>query len=523
MQQQPSEEVLFPPNSLSYHGGYAAEHSLSQQQQHQIVPIETWKLFVGQLPFSFDEEQVAQLFKPIGDVYEVVILRDRDNGLHKGCAFVTFLSREVAQRAIDVLHGKKTLPPSAKPLQIKFADVEQEKLKKQFIYGSATHHPENKIFVGMIPRDCTEDDLREVFCPFGNVVEVILLRKKGESKGCGFIRYEHLDDAIDAINNLNGKFYMKDSSTTLVVRFADSDREKTKREQFRTIRQVLYGPTSSAAEHSYKSSPSLYPQQPFSPPLNSFPSTTAMHPSPNRSSNLLHNTTTINSIPPLNIASDNPYATTSPPKQNPYVLSNASSTCLLNSTPLLPSLPTNSHPHYSTTGYILHPTHAPLPPSTNYLPPSSVAPLSTDTTPIYSSSFYASTTTTHSHPQQHTSLYYQPYTPISTTSTTTAATASSSGRSRSLSGVKGPEGANIFVYNLPNFWNDEDLFQVFQSFGTILSTKVFYDKQTNRSRCFGIISFQNPQHAKQAVDVMNGYNVQGRRLQVSIKKNDHHS
>lgn len=67
-------------------------------------------------------------------------------------------------------------------------------------------------------------------------------------------------------------------------------------------------------------------------------------------------------------------------------------------------------------------------------------------------------------------------------------------------------------------FGDIDLAQAFSQFGQILSAKVFIDKSTNLSKCFGFVSYDNQISAKNAIQAMNGYQIGIKRLKVQLKK-----
>lgn len=82
----------------------------------------------------------------------------------------------------------------------------------------------------------------------------------------------------------------------------------------------------------------------------------------------------------------------------------------------------------------------------------------------------------------------------------------------------GPTGANLFVFNFPRMFTDDDLARTFAPFGNVLSATVFIDKQTGRSKCFGFVSYDNVESAKYAINMLNGCQLGGKIIKVQLKR-----
>lgn len=68
-------------------------------------------------------------------------------------------------------------------------------------------HESMKVFVSSLPLSATEEQLAELFVPFGAVLAVKVVRDRftGRSRGYGFVEMAHADAARAAIDALRGR------------------------------------------------------------------------------------------------------------------------------------------------------------------------------------------------------------------------------------------------------------------------------------------------------------------------------
>ena len=123
-----------------------------------------------------------------------------------------------AQSAINALHNQRSLPPLRNPLQVRFADSGVNSSDR------GQTNAENKLFVGGVPPGCGDKELRALFNTYGEVLDVYILASKASQegqRGCAFVRYSTPQSCAMAIEALHGKYAMKTGELPLVVRYAD--------------------------------------------------------------------------------------------------------------------------------------------------------------------------------------------------------------------------------------------------------------------------------------------------------------
>eukprot|EP01065_Artemidia_motanka_P053588 TRINITY_DN9983_c3_g1_i1.p2 TRINITY_DN9983_c3_g1~~TRINITY_DN9983_c3_g1_i1.p2 ORF type:complete len:406 (+),score=170.22 TRINITY_DN9983_c3_g1_i1:58-1218(+) len=203
------------------------------------------KLFFGQLPKSHTDADLRQLAEGVGAVSEAWVLVDKVTGEPHGAGFVVYAQRDAARDAITRFNGEVTLPRMSTPLQVRYADGEMDKA-------------DVKLFIGQVPQSLSNQELRDLFVPFGRVVEAAaVVDREGQSRGCAFVRYSDAAHADAAIAALHKSRQFPGQRHPLIVRLATSEEDKKRMRKERMEGCAPQGTRQPSPRH--RTSPALSP------------------------------------------------------------------------------------------------------------------------------------------------------------------------------------------------------------------------------------------------------------------------
>ncbi|XP_050586480.1 CUGBP Elav-like family member 2 isoform X2 [Bombus affinis] len=541
--QQPS------PSSQSSNGEQKENTIMNNNGVEQPDP-DNIKMFVGQVPHDMDENDLRKLFEEFGRVHQINILRDKITGSHRGCCFVTFYTRKAALDAQNALHNVKTFSGMRHPIQMKPADSENRN--------------ERKLFVGMLSKKFSENDVRNMFSIYGTIEECSVLRDStGKSKACAFVTFASKQYAINAIKALHHSQTMEGCSSPLVVKFADTQKEKDQKrmQQLQTNLWNIAG-VNMAPHYLTNDTPALAPaslqllQQlqattSAATPVAAGAGASAL--SSVQHQLLLQQHLGLGAATPAHAAAP---AVPSPPEINPANLQGLATLASLSNTAanagvspmsmqnlvtlaamtggngnLQVSPNTLSGLANSTAGMslsvLLGKTGNTGSTGGSLSPVTSLALNSLTGTPL--NGLQDSLSNAYSSLQQYAALIGKTTVtvekkelhrfPAFTAAAAAAAAAAQKAKFTSTDKqIEGPEGCNLFIYHLPQEFSDTDLVSTFLPFGNVISAKVFIDKQTQLSKCFGFVSYDNAASAQAAIQAMNGFQIGMKRLKVQLKR-----
>uniref|UniRef100_A0A3B3VVB9 Cugbp, Elav-like family member 2 n=1 Tax=Poecilia latipinna TaxID=48699 RepID=A0A3B3VVB9_9TELE len=416
-----------------------------------------------------------------------------------GCCFVTFYTRKAALEAQNALHNIKTLTGVIN-------------------VSSPAAVEDRKLFIGMVSKKCNENDIRVMFSAFGQIEECRILRgPDGLSRGCAFVTFSTRAMAQNAIKAMHQSQTMEGCSSPIVVKFADTQKDKEQRRLQQQLAQQMQQLNSATTWGSLTGLGGLTPQYlallqqaASSGNLGAFSGIQQMA---GMSALQLQNLAT------LAAAAAAAQNSASPSTANPLSSSAASLGALASPAGTTASSNAGAMNSLTSLGTLQGLAGATVGLNNINALAGSINSMAALNGGLGGAGLTNGTAGT-------MDALTQAYSGIQQY----AAAALPTLYSQSLlqqqgaagSQKEGPEGANLFIYHLPQEFGDQDLLQMFMPFGNVVSAKVFIDKQTNLSKCFGFVSYDNPVSAQAAIQAMNGFQIGMKRLKVQLKrsKND---
>eukprot|EP01113_Clastostelium_recurvatum_P042082 TRINITY_DN6785_c0_g1_i1.p1 TRINITY_DN6785_c0_g1~~TRINITY_DN6785_c0_g1_i1.p1 ORF type:complete len:546 (-),score=92.47 TRINITY_DN6785_c0_g1_i1:19-1656(-) len=508
-------------------------------------------VFVKYLPPPIGDGELYDMFQGYGPISSSKVMINQQTGESLGYGFVRFMSQADALCAIQGMDGQRIM---TKTLLCKLSNTAPS--------SPPTPQPSTNLYVKPLPTSVTENDLKMMFEVYGKIIDVKIMMDKstGQSRGVGFVRFEQLKSAVDAVS------HMSETDSSLIVKFAESKHQKAVR-KFRTGGGTGAGGGGgdSPVAATPKNSPGTPQRSPPPPPHK--PHYTGGEEEKNIRRHL------------RGVASEDGH----PSIDRPYIPA----------------------PSYSNSGTQAHPpappphTSAPVIPASSVVDPSSYMHMHMYTHHAHPTMLHASPDgvaymvyssavpghTHHGHPIMipvavpvSSTMYgppaislapdsrsLQPHLQSKAESPLEAIAhqasiiqswadhnASSSYQDHLGGEVRdgqdqnqlssppvptvdhlppsspphiplappdgdGEEPTNLFCFHLPSEVSNTDLYRMFSRFGALQSVRVITDKITGASKGYGFVKFYRRQNAEQAITAMNGCRVGGKHLKVEFK------
>ncbi|XP_063057120.1 DAZ-associated protein 1 isoform X2 [Engraulis encrasicolus] len=175
----------------------------ASEMNNNLVGDEVGKLFVGGLDWSTTQETLRNYFSQYGEVVDCVIMKDKSTNQSRGFGFVKFKDPNCVRTVLETkphnLDGRNIDP---KPCTPRGMQPEKTRTKEGWKAGKSDSNKSKKIFVGGIPHNCGEPELRDYFNRFGVVTEVVMIydAEKQRPRGFGFITFEAEQSVDQAVN-----------------------------------------------------------------------------------------------------------------------------------------------------------------------------------------------------------------------------------------------------------------------------------------------------------------------------------
>ncbi|XP_025416821.1 heterogeneous nuclear ribonucleoprotein A1-like isoform X2 [Sipha flava] len=145
------------------------------------------KLFIGGLNYTTTNDSLKEFFEKWGEIVDVVVMKDPVTKRSRGFGFITYSKSSM----VDDAMANRPHKIDGREVETKRA-VPRDDIDKPDIAWTV-----KKMFVSGI-KEQTEEELREYFGQYGNILnlQIVTDKETGQRKGFGFIEFDD-SDAVD--------------------------------------------------------------------------------------------------------------------------------------------------------------------------------------------------------------------------------------------------------------------------------------------------------------------------------------
>ncbi|KAF5182686.1 Heterogeneous nuclear ribonucleoprotein [Thalictrum thalictroides] len=152
------------------------------------------KLFVGGISQEVTKEILREHFSKYGKIIDSVVMREKYTGRTRGFGFVQFYDSSDANKALQDKHVLLQRKVDVKRAEPRHQQQQQQKLRVGLNTndGANDQLSSNKIFVGGLSREVTEEDFKSYFGEYGSITDLVVMHDglTGMPRGFGFITFD---------------------------------------------------------------------------------------------------------------------------------------------------------------------------------------------------------------------------------------------------------------------------------------------------------------------------------------------